>query len=838
MLISRSLLLAFITTTTLAVWSLADDDAETASTDDAAVTAEGLAFFEDQIQPILEQNCYDCHGGDEHKGGLSLAGRDGLLTGGDSGPAIDLDDPDASLLLEAVNYLSYEMPPEGKLPQEQIDLLTDWVRLGAPMPEGGAVASHEPQVNEETKNHWSFRPIERPEVPEVQNADWVENEIDAFILAGLESRGLTPNPEADRRQLVRRLYYDLLGLPPTPEQVEEFVNDNSPDAWPRLIDRLLESPHYGEHWARYWLDLVRYAESNSYERDNPKPFVWRYRDYVIESFNNDKPYDQFVMEQLAGDEVDTVTRDSIIATGYYRLGLWDDEPADPELAYFDGLDDIVATTSQAFLGITMNCARCHAHKIDPVPQEDYYSFLAFFRNIRHYGVRGDDTVQAASVRPIATPEEAAAFEEELALYRAAVDEVRTQLEEMENRFRPHLQGGEIDDFQDQGVREEILRRHIGEFISQEEFDEYARLRRQARRMRDNPPQSGAQALCVKEHDDTAPETFVLIRGNPTSPGAVVEPAFPSVLSPPEPKIEVPSGGESCGRRRALAEWIVSPENPLAARVMANRIWQWHFGRGIVRSTNDFGLMGDRPTHPELLDWLAVEFRERGWSIKEMHRLILNSNTYRMSSAGNDAAYSVDPLNDSFWRFDMRRLRAEEVRDSILAVNGTLNLQTMFGPSVYPVIPDEVLAGQSIPGHNWGDSSVEDRSRRSIYIHIKRSLQVPLLSAFDVADADFTCPVRFATTQPTQALEMLNSDFLLEQAELLRNHLVEAVGDDSAAVVAEALLRVTQHPPTEEDVAHGIDLIASLEAEHDLSHADALKYFCLLALNLNEFLYLD
>ncbi len=449
----------------LTAWSLADDgESPAAATDADAVSAEGLAFYDEHIQPLLEQNCYACHGGEEHKGGLSLAGRDGLLTGGDSGPAVNLDDPDSSLLLEAINYQSYEMPPDGKLPQEQIELIAEWVRRGAPMPAGGApVSAHEPpQVNEETKNHWSFRPIARPDVPEVQDADWVANEIDAFILAGLEERGLTPNPEADRRQLVRRLYYDLLGLPPTLEEVEAFVNDDSPDAWSRLIDRLLESPHYGEHWARYWLDLVRYAESNSYERDNPKPFVWRYRDYVIESFNNDVPYDQFVMEQLAGDELDVVTRESIIATGYYRLGLWDDEPADPELAYYEGLDDIVATTSQAFLGITMNCARCHAHKIDPVPQEDYYSFLSFFRNVRHYGVRGDDTVLAASVRTIATPEEAEEFEEELARYRETVDSVRVQLEEMDNRFRPHLQGGEIDDFQDQGVRENILSRHVGD----------------------------------------------------------------------------------------------------------------------------------------------------------------------------------------------------------------------------------------------------------------------------------------------------------------------------------------------------------------------------------------
>lgn len=826
-------------------------------------TPEDLLFYTRDVRPVLEQHCFKCHGGREVEGGLRLTTRASLLNGGDSGPPVDLEKPEASLLLEAVNYQSFEMPPTGKLPQAKIDVLTKWVRLGVPVPadapEVVAPAEHgaSPQVNDETRNHWSFRPLLRPVPPAVKRPEWVANPVDAFILSRLEQADLSPNPPADRRTLMRRVHYDLLGLPPSPEEVEEFARDAAPDAYERLIERLLESPHYGEHWARYWLDVVRYGESNSYERDNPKPFVWRYRDYVIQSLNNDKPYDRFVLEQLAGDELDDVTPDSIIATGFYRLGLWDDEPADPELAFFDGLDDIAATTSQAFLGLTMNCCRCHEHKLDPIPHADYYRFVAFFRNVRHYGVRGDDTVYAASVRSFASPEEESAHAAMKAQWERQVSELRQQLDAVEESARPHLRGGERDDFQDESSRLRVLRRHIGEFISQEQFDAYSATRRKWTDLRRNPPRSGEQALCVTENGADCPPTYVLLRGNPHVPGDEVQPGFPEVLSAPEPAIVKPASGLSTGRRRALAEWIVSPQNPLAARVMANRIWQWHFGRGIVRSTNNFGLQGDSPTHPELLDWLAAEFVKRGWSLKEMHRLILKSNTYRMASRmesgerraerdagqGNSQLSTLNPLltdaqNDLFWRFDMRRLRAEEIRDSILAVNGTLNLERMYGPSMYPVIPKEVLAGQSVPGQNWGNSPPEERNRRSIYIHIKRSLQVPILAAFDAADTDFTCPVRFATTQPTQALSLLNSDFLNEEAAVFAEYVRRHAGDDPAAQVALALQRAMQREPTAAEVERGVQLMQALREKDGLSAEAALKYFCVVALNLNEFVYLD
>ncbi len=842
-------------------------DGETGADSTSPVAAD-TAYFAEKVQPLLEKHCFQCHGGPEVEGGLKLTSRDSILEGGDSGPAVDLAAPADSLLLEAINYESYEMPPTGKMSPADIAVLTRWVELGIPMPPGEVevdLQSHAgpPEVNEQTKNHWAFRPLQRPEVPDVDNPDWAANPIDAFIFSRLQAAGLDPNPPARRRELMRRVHYDLLGLPPSPEAVEAFAADESADAYARLIEQLLESPHYGEHWARYWLDLVRYAESNSYERDNPKPFVWRYRDYVIDAFNNDKPYDQFVREQLAGDELPDETAESIIATGYYRLGLWDDEPVDRELAFYDGLDDLAATTGQAFLGLTMNCARCHDHKLDPIPQADYYRFIAFFRNIRHYGVRGDDTVFAASVRDVSTPQQQAAFESERAAYEQQLAELRAQIDEIENGIRDHLQGGERDDFQDDRSRARIIRRHIGNLISQEAFEAYSDLRDEWRTLRDHPPRVAAQALCIKEEGADCPPTFVLARGMPAAKTDEVQPAFPEVLSPPPPEIHVPADRESSGRRLALANWIANPQNPLTARVMVNRLWQWHFGRGIVRSPNDFGLKGDAPTHPELLDWLASEFIARGWSIKEMHRLILTSNTYQMSTRVEGQEFkvqrqepghqsdvslnpepttvspsSIDPQNDLVWRFDPRRLRAEEVRDSILAVNGMLNLEKMYGPSVYEVIPDEVLAGQSMPGHNWGRSSEDDSRRRSLYIHVKRSLQVPLLAAFDAADTDFTCPVRFATTQPTQALTLLNSDFLQQQAAAFAEYVQDEAGDEPRARIAFALRLVTQRPPTDTEIERGLELTESLQSDHGLAPDQSLKYFCLLALNLNEFVYLD
>ncbi|MCH7990591.1 MAG: PSD1 domain-containing protein, partial [Planctomycetes bacterium] len=677
-----------------------------------AFDKQSLEFFQKQVKPILQANCFSCHGGKKNvKGGLRLTSREGILKGGDSGPAVSEKDPDESLLLEAINYQDYEMPPKGKLPQKQIEILTRWVKMKLPWPPGvdfGAKVEKRkgpPVVDEQAKRFWSFQPVKRPNIPAVKNKEWVKTPIDAFILARLDAAGLTPSKPAAKTELLRRAYYDLTGLPPEPEDVDLFLADHSPEAFETIIDRLLESPHYGERWGRHWLDLVRYAETNSYERDGVKPFVWRYRDYVIRSFNEDKPYDRFIREQIAGDELKPVTPDGIIATGYYRLGIWDDEPVDPKQVLYDDLDDIISTTGQVFLGLTIGCARCHDHKLDPFPQQDYYSFLAFFRNIRRYGDRAHDTVLDASVRFLASPEEQKKHQALIASHKQKQQENQKQLKEIERLVRKDFVGVEKDEFKNEQARIEILKKRVPKLLSEEQFQEYVALTQQRDELRKFKAPELAQALCIKEHGPNPPVTHVLIRGNPHAPGKEVQPGFPSVLSPEQPKIpdSIPDAASS-GRRLVLANWISAKVNPLTSRVMVNRIWQYHFGRGIVRTPSNFGYQGTLPTHPELLDWLAAEFVAHGWRMKHIHKLIMLSNVYQQSSRVDETALAIDTQNDLFWRFNMRRLEAEELRDSLLAVNGRLNRNKMFGPSIYTVIPAEVLAGQSRPGSGWGKSS--------------------------------------------------------------------------------------------------------------------------------------
>ena len=567
----------------------------------------------------------------------------------------------------------------------------------------------------------------------------IRNPIDAFILARLEAEGLRPAPEADRVTLIRRLTYDLTGLPPTPEEVDAFLADAAHDAYERLVDRLLASPQYGEHWARHWLDLVRFGETNGYERDSAKPFAWRYRDYVIDAFNRDKPYDQFVREQLAGDEIDPGSAESLIATGFYRLGIWDDEPADRPQARYDTLDGIISTTGQVVLGMTVNCARCHDHKVDPIPQRDYYRLLAFFIDVTHPDGKNLKKVESGA-----------------------------------------------------GSRIEVM--------------------------------------SVAERGNA--QAHVLLRGSPALVGPPVEPGVPEVL-------DAGSGSFARGRgkRRALAEWLTDPRNPRTARVLANRLWQYHFGRGIVPTPNDFGKLGEPATHPELLDWLAAEVVANGWQIKPMHRLIVLSSAYRMSSRATPAELAADPSNRWFWRFPMRRLTAEEVRDSMLAVSGVLRYKA-GGPSVYPPIPREVLAGQSVPGSGWKTSPPDEAARRSIYVHVKRSLLVPILAVHDAADTDSSCPVRYTTTVPTQALGMLNGEFANEQAVHLADRLRREAPGDLAAQVRRAIRLTAARDPDKDEVRGDVEFVRTLMDRSRLDERAALSQYCLMILNANAFLYLD
>ncbi|WP_145054035.1 PSD1 and planctomycete cytochrome C domain-containing protein [Lignipirellula cremea] len=801
-------------------------------------------FFREQVQPILTQHCNACHGPESDlKGGLYLGSRQGLLTGGETGPAVDLQKPDSSLLLEAINYRTYEMPPKKKLSDAQIAVLTQWVKQDLPYPADAesprpqpAEPNHQTEVTEQAKQYWAFQPPSRPAVPQVENAAWPSSPLDHFILARLEQAGIPPAAPADKRSLIRRATYDLTGLPPTQAEVQAFLADDSPEAFATVIDRLLDSPHYGERWGRHWLDLVRYAETNSYERDGDKPHAWRFRDYVIQSFNDDKPYTQFLKEQLAGDEMEPKTPESIVATGYYRLGIWDDEPVSQKQAFYDDLDDIVLTTSQVFLGLTVNCARCHDHKIDPIPQADYYRFLAFFRGVKRYGERSHPSVLDASVGPIAVNAEQEQAAEQAKRLNGELQGVQRKIGDVERKLHELLTPPEKEDFRAVEVRLDLARKYIGKGLSRQLVDDYAAALKRRQEIEANRPAAIAQALVVKEGGSTPPETFILVRGNAEVEGAKAEPGFPSILSPPEPHITPPASGRSSGRRTALADWIASEQNPLTARVMANRIWQHHFGRGIVRSSNNFGHIGDRPTHPQLLDWLATELVAGDWKLKSLHKKIMLSSTYRMGVHGSAVGLERDPANNLFGRFDSRRLTAEELRDSMLSANGSLNLK-MGGPSIYPLIPAEVLAGQSRPGSGWGNSSPEERARRAVYIFIKRSLVEPIMADFDFADVDSTCPVRFVTTQPTQALALLNSEFAHRQAEVFARDLEESAGDDPSRQIALCLQRVTQRKPEPHEVARGVKYLESLQQD-GLSPQEALRHFCLLAYNLNEFLYLD
>jgi hypothetical protein len=481
----------------------------------------------------------------------------------------------------------------------------------------------------------------------------------------------------------------------------------------------------------------------------------------------------------------------------------------------------------------VNCARCHDHKIDPIPQADYYSMLAFFHELTPYGTRGDQT---GNNQTDITPPEVA---EKYQALDDLKDKLRPRIHEIEQAGIVKMSGE--DQRRTEGrERERTLRRKLRDYLDEKQWNEYAALKAEWDRLeseeRKLPPRESA--LSVAKVHKTPPETFVLLRGNPTSHGDRVEPAFPSLFSAGKPSLpNRPEEARSSGRRLALANWIASPDNMLTARVMANRVWQYHFGRGIVRSSNNFGQLGDPPTHPLLLDWLANRFIENGWKLKPLHKLILMSNAYRMSSQGNEEALAKDPANNLFWRFDMRRLSAEEVRDSIHAVTGVLNTK-MYGPGVYPTISKEVLAGQSQPGSGWGHSSPEDQARRSIYIHVKRSLITPLLEDFDGPDTDNTCPVRFTTTQPTQALAMLNGDFANAQAAVFADRLRKEAGENPADQIALAIRLTTCRHATPDDIERGLALMKKLEGNHGIKGQDVLKYYCLLVLNTNEFFYLD
>jgi Protein of unknown function (DUF1553)/Protein of unknown function (DUF1549)/Planctomycete cytochrome C len=798
--------------------------------------------FSDDVRPIFQSSCWKCHGSGTQVAKLDLSSKDSasrVLVPGDSGK---------SRLYRLVAGLEKPaMPMGGTLSPQQVETIRLWIDQGATW--------------ESTGKYWAF------EKPVAAGG----NSIDDFVKKALVARGLTPAPMADRRTLLRRAYLDLIGLPPTPDEANEFLNDQRPDAWEKLIDKLLASPHYGERWGRHWLDVARYADSNGFEHDFDRPNAWRYRDYVIRAFNQDKPYDTFLREQIAGDELPEVTQDSLIATGFLRnyakVGFR--EKDNPENR-FDYLDDMLGTIGRGVLGLTVQCARCHDHKFDPISQRDYYRMQASL-----FGYVEVD-------HPLTSHEVAEAYRKKTEEIDARVKSVRDNLRELERPYREQLLPAKYKRFP-QNVQEAIAtpedKRTPGQTllagqvirtvsVSEAEIDrimkpedkaqkqilkaEIARIEKERpepipvamgitdgdyRFTPDGPGDEPAPGKGVKQaaiegsflHTGPAPyrtpPSYLLLRGDPNSKGPEMQPGFLSVITYGNPPTELPpANGDTSGRRRALAEWLVSKDNPLTARVMVNRIWQHHFGRGIVPTSDNFGKMGEMPSDPELLDWFAVEFMNRGWSIKQMHRLIMTSDAYKRASKFDDAADSEkDPQDRYLWRYPLQRLDAEIIRDSILAVSGGLNLE-MFGRPVFPMLQAEILKSMSYG--IWKQS--EDGPavwRRSVYVYRKRGLPYPLLDIFDLPNQNISCSARNVSTVPTQALTLMNDEFVLRQAQLFANRLAEAETEPAKQIDLAYRLALARTP-----------VKAELQANLDFLATHKLVDFADVLLNLNEFLY--
>lgn len=808
--------------------------------------------FATEIRPIFESRCYACHGPGLEQSEFRLDLRGRAFRGGGSGvPAILPGDSGASLLYRYVAGVGEtRMPPaEPFLTGEEIDRIRRWIDAGADWPEdhAGAEPAAELSESEAAREHWAFQPLTQDSPPEVRTAALaarIRNPIDAFVIAKLEERGWEPAPVAGSGQLLRRAYLDLTGLPPSLEAQDAFLRDPTPSKLDRVIGDLLARPAYGERWARHWLDLVRYADTNGYERDAIKPSVWRYRDYVIRSLNEDKPFDRFAIEQIAGDEIPDVSPETLIATGFHRLGPWDDEPADPPTDRYDQLDDLVRTTSEAFLGLTLGCARCHNHKFEPLTARDYYSMVAVFSPL----VRPQNG-RTELLRPIGRRQDLDAWEERDARIRELENEIkairgvaRTEYLESGRSSLPQRAVGAF--LTPEAQRDQVQVSTVEEF-SQKLAAEMAAAMPAVARLRistleeqicdlytDTPTTDLAYIL--HEPRGRPQPSHLLVRGSASNLGPEVVPSTPEIL---EFRAEFPEWRDenrTSQRRLALAKWIASPRNPLTARVIVNRIWQFHFGEGIVRTPSDFGLMGEPPTHPRLLDWLANWFIENGWSIKALHRLIMTSNTYRMSKEWQSEYGSSDPANRLLWRVPYRRLEVEAIRDSMLAVSGQLN-STMYGPSMYPYVPPAALEGSSDPDKIWQDFDEKNASRRTIYALVKRSLIVPMMEVLDLCDTTKSSAMRTNTAVATQALTLFNGEFVNRQAKYLAQRLTnEAPGDWGAQVDLAFRLALGRLPGDRERTA----LLALQGEEEAGERLDALIQLCRVLFNMNEFVYTE
>jgi hypothetical protein len=752
------------------------------------------------------------------------------------------------VLVLCAAVLSSGMPGRGAVGEEGAPKSTD---LSVPLKKSG-------------KNLWSLRPVVRPPVPAVANGEWARNPVDRFILSRLEGANLAPSAEADRATLIRRLSFDLVGLPPAAEEVEAFVGDPRPDAYEQLVERLLASPRYGERWARHWLDLVHYAESDGYKADVLRPGAWRYRDYVIRAHNADKSYDRFLMEQLAGDELFPEDGEAMVATGYLRQWPYEDNGRDLDRQWRAILNDVTDTTGQVMLGLTIRCARCHDHKYDPILQEDYYRFQAYFA-----------AMAPADDLPASPGDNLADYFERLRKWEEATRELRAERERLASPFQQ----------QEEVAQGKIFPKHIQAMIkiAPEERTPYQRqlvvlagqmlsvdpmkmanrmsgdvrkrwdeLSEELAKFDDMRPAPPAEARGVRDIGRVAPPTHIPDWGTDDD----IPPGILTVLdSKPAAITPLPERAQSTGRRAALARWIGSPANPLTARVHVNRLWQHHFGRGLVATAGDFGVLGDEPTHPELLDWLAAEFAERGYSVKHIHRLLVTSAAYRQDSTSqaDSPARHVDAANLLLWRMNPRRVEAEVLRDGMLAAAGDLEF-VMHGESIMPELPKDYSARYA-----WKPTPGSDQqNRRSIYLVVKRNVQLPLLDSFDLPDTHETCTKRVETTTPTQALVLLNDQWPLERAKALAQRLLDGGAVSESDLVRGAFLAAFSRSPDERELALGTAFLRAqaegirkqpgggqkapapprVPGDFERPLAAALVDYCHALFNANEFMYID
>lgn len=898
-----------------------------------------LEFFEKEVRPILVESCYECHSANgKTKGGLRLDSQIGVAAGGDSGPSLIPGMPDESLLIEAVRYHNrdLQMPPKNALPASDIAILEKWVALGAPDPresEGSIAESGMGMSIEEGREFWSFKPIAKPAIPKEKQAEWAKSPIDAFVLAKLEEHALKPAPPADKRTLIRRITFNLIGLPPTPEEVDAFLADESPTAVRTLVDRLLESPQYGVRWGRHWLDVARYADSNGLDENLAFGQAWRYRDYVIDSFNRDKPFDRFLVEQLAGDLLPNANQETKVATGFLALGAKVLAEPDREKLDMDIIDEQLDTMGKAFLGMTLGCVRCHDHKFDPIKQSDYYALAAVFKSTRSLGDTKTGVIKHWFEHSFASEAELEALKE----VDAKIAEKKKAASGFKNKATTALRGearAKATDYlvaaaqfepsmpltdvmviaKPLGLHPRILhhcrrhldfhqsdpffvkwhelarvsdldgiRQHYGTLFAEAEtaFAEARKENAKAKTLQDELLEPARAALydlsgflAVPPKPDHAfdPETLaeyhrlmeeariveskapdkpsamgvseaevltslpIHIRGSYKNLGEPISRAVPEVM---RETLVQPQFTEAQSGRLQLAQWMASPEHPLTARVFVNRVWGWHFGNGLVKSTENFGKLGDRPSHPELLDWLATSFVESGWSVKELHRLILTSSTYQTASTHPNAtiAEAKDPENRLLWRANIQRLDAEPIRDAILSVAGRLD-QTIGGKMV------PLRNRQFVFNHTSEDHTKYDSLRRAVYLPVIRNNLYTFFEQFDYPDPTMPTGRRNSTVVAPQALLMMNADLVMDSAQIFASQLLEQA-TDSTSRLELAYRRAFARTPSSSETQRALAFIDELTSPAALNAAEidpsietqAWTLLCQSLLASNEFLYL-